>query len=66
MLNGVCGKQIHGHGHFVPGLPAYQGTGVGFSWIRWGMKIADEEGIYCSVASSDGREDVCLSIPAAG
>ena len=29
---------------------------MGISWIRWGTRIAGEEGLYCSVASSDGRD----------
>jgi hypothetical protein len=35
-------------------LPAYQGKGVGSALIRWGTIIADEEGMYCWVSSSDG------------
>jgi GNAT superfamily N-acetyltransferase len=38
----------------IPVLPAYQGKGVGSALIRWGTSIADEEGVYCWVSSSDG------------
>lgn len=31
----------------IPVLPAYQGMGVGSALIRWGTRIADEEGVYC-------------------
>jgi predicted N-acetyltransferase YhbS len=39
-----------GSGHV---LPAYQGMGVGSALIRWGTRIANEEGVYCRVHSSD-------------
>jgi hypothetical protein len=35
----------------IPVLPAYQGKGIGL--IRWGTSIADAEGVYCWVSSSD-------------
>lgn len=38
----------------IPVLPAYQGKGVGSALIRWGTRIADAEGVYCWVSSSDG------------
>ncbi|KAE9373444.1 hypothetical protein N431DRAFT_406943 [Stipitochalara longipes BDJ] len=38
----------------IPVLPAYQGKVVGSALIRWGTSIADAEGVYCWVSSSDG------------
>lgn len=35
-------------------LPGFQGKGVGSALIRWGTSIADAEGVYCWVSSSDG------------
>lgn len=37
----------------IPVLPAYQRQGVGSALIRWGTNIADEEGVYCWVFSSN-------------
>jgi GNAT superfamily N-acetyltransferase len=34
-------------------LPDYQGQGVGSALIKWGTEIADREGVYCWVSSSD-------------
>lgn len=34
--------------------PSYQGLGIGRELVRWGTKIADKEGVFCWVSSSDG------------
>jgi len=38
----------------VPVHPAYQRRGIGSSLISWGTRIADREGAFCWVHSSDG------------
>jgi GNAT superfamily N-acetyltransferase len=34
-------------------LPKYQGQGIDSALIKWGTEIADREGVYCWVSSSD-------------